>query len=93
MGQQGRIWQQTFEVAEDSSDTYQVIKPCCDNKLKIEDVPQRKRRFFWWLKNGWGRPKKLQNLESIEREPTWSSKVKRDWYKPIQMLTYPQASS
>ena len=84
--------QLVFELADSTEDTYQVIRPCCGDKLgnvKVEDKPRKRRRFFWWFRGG-ERPGKLKNLESLEQKPEWSSPTKRDWYKPIQMLTYPQ---
>ena len=73
-----------FETAtgEGNRDKYQTLQIDGSNKPKIVDKSRRRRKFFWWLRWGQGKP---HDLESYERHFQWQ----RDFQKPLKMLCYP----
>ena len=79
--------QLVFELA-DNKDTYQTLDLTNPTHPRVEDKPVRRRRFFWWLRGGRGKPRELDSLESVERKFEW----RRDFHKPLRMLCYPHVS-
>jgi len=77
--------QLVFELAG-TDESYQTLDLSHPTHPRLEDKSARKRRIFWWMRWGRGKPKELAPLE---RKFEW----RRDFHKPLQMLCYPHVSS
>lgn len=73
-----------FETAsaEGNKEKYQTVHVDGLSKPNIVNKPRKRRRFFWWLRWGQGKP---HELDSYERQFQW----RRDFQKPLKMLCYP----
>ena len=56
-----------FELAKAPEETYQIVE-VSDQKLHVKDTrqPGIGRRFFWWIRGGWGRPRRLHGLKPLQ---------------------------
>jgi hypothetical protein len=73
--------QLVFDLAG-NDESYQTLDLSHPTHPRVEDRPAKKRRFFWWMRGGRGKP---IELAPFERKFEW----RKDFHKPLQMLCYP----
>lgn len=82
---------QALELAEapaTGEENYQTVDVSDPKHPHIANKPRRKRRLFWWLRGGYGKPRKLDQLDPIHRK----FEFRRDFLKKLNVLFYPQVS-